>query len=134
DITFEELHKLAGQNGYRDLYVVGTNLTLQKPEIFSHETYPKMRVRDAVRISMSIPLYFRAVLLNEKGEIVHKAKKDEKVQVIVDGGILANYPIDIFDHPRFNSALSATDSAGKTFNPQTLGIRLERDEQIEYDR
>ncbi|WP_375378234.1 patatin-like phospholipase family protein [Hymenobacter cellulosilyticus] len=64
DLTLGQLHALATQGKGRDLYTTGTNLTRQCGQVFSYETHPDMRVADAVRISMSIPLYFRAVLLD----------------------------------------------------------------------
>jgi len=57
------------------------------------------------------------------------------VQVLVDGGLLANYPIDLFDYPRYLPAGTATtpDARGRVFNPETLGLRLDRAEQIPLD-
>lgn len=46
-------------------------------------------VADAVRASISIPLYFEPV-------IVHHATTAEAI-TLVDGGVLSNYPIAIFD-------------------------------------
>jgi NTE family protein len=58
--------------------------------------YPKLGlepdeqlVADAVRASISIPLYFDPV-------VVHDAVTGERV-TLVDGGVLSNYPIEIFD-------------------------------------
>ena len=65
DITFEQMH----QQGYRDLYVTGTCLNKQRPVIFSYASYPKMKVKDAVRISAGIPLYFEAVFMDSTGSI-----------------------------------------------------------------
>ena len=65
DITFEELHG----KGFRDLYVTGTSITQQKQVIFSYETYPNMKVRDAVRISAGIPLYFEAIFIDSAGQV-----------------------------------------------------------------
>ncbi|GEO06904.1 hypothetical protein AAE02nite_45680 [Adhaeribacter aerolatus] len=131
-ITFEQLHNLHTQGKARDLYVLGTNLTKQEPVVFSYETYPHMKVSDAVRISMSIPLYFRAVFLDQAGNLVKKPGNRSDVDVMVDGGILANFPISLFDHPRY-MGIPAPDSV-KLFNAQTLGIRLDTDEQIKYDQ
>ncbi|MBW7466788.1 NTE family protein [Pontibacter aydingkolensis] len=137
DITFAELHALAIQNKARDLYVTGTNLTDQCVMVFSHETFPNMQLKHAVRISMSIPLYYRAVLLDQEGNIVTKPKKGQQVDVLVDGGILANFPLTLFDDQKYldnSSALSQDyDSQGIYHNPQTLGLRLDRDEQIAFD-
>ncbi|KAA9333198.1 patatin-like phospholipase family protein [Hymenobacter busanensis] len=138
NLTLGELHTLAQQQPgrYRDLYTTGTNLTAQRVQVFSYETHPHLRVADAVRISMSIPLYFRAVLLDAEGRVVHgKPAERQHVEVLVDGGLLANYPIDLFDDARY-LGVSASDTlpaAGPFVNPETLGLRLDRAEQIALD-
>ena len=116
DITFEELH----QKGFKDLYVTGTSLTKQKPVIFSRETFPKMKVRDAVRISSSIPLYFEPVFIDSTGTILYHPKQTHGLEVLVDGGIVENFPIHIFDKvsPDMN----------------TIGFRLDHDAQIKNDK
>ncbi|WP_310397129.1 patatin-like phospholipase family protein [Hymenobacter sp.] len=138
DLTLGELHTLAREQPgrFRDLYTTGTNLTTQRTQVFSYETHPALRVADAVRISMSIPLYFRAVLLDARGQVVSgKPAPGQPVQVLVDGGLLANYPADLFDQPRYLSAGASgpPDARGRVFNPETLGLRLDRAEQIAYD-
>ena len=133
DLTLGELHALAlAQPGhFRDLYTTGTNLTRQCTQVFSYETHPNMRVADAVRISMSIPLYFRAVLLDADDHVITgQPRPGQPVQVLVDGGLLANYPLHLFDEPRY---LPAGLPPGTTANPETLGLRLDRDEQIALD-
>ncbi|HET9504027.1 MAG TPA: patatin-like phospholipase family protein [Hymenobacter sp.] len=133
NLTLAELHQLAlAQPGhYRDLYTTGTNLTLQRTQVFGYETHPTMRVADAVRISMSIPLYFRAVLLDADNKVIQgKPKAGQPTQVLVDGGLLANYPLHIFDQSQF---LPAGLPPGTTANPETLGLRLDRAEQIALD-
>ena len=153
-LTLGELHALARQQStrYRDLYTTGTNLTRQCTQVFSHENHPFMRVADAVRISMSIPLYFRAVLLDTTGHVVHRPAPGQPVEVLVDGGLLANYPIDLFDKARYlsSTATEAADVATNSVvkedttqkiatssvpfsNPETLGLRLDRAEQIALD-
>jgi NTE family protein len=139
NLTLGELHTLAlAQPGrYRDLYTTGTNLTTQRTQVFSHETNPTMRVADAVRISMSIPLYFRAVLLDGQNNVITgPPAPGQPVQVLVDGGLLANYPIDLFDKPRYlpaGLAAASPDARGNVFNPETLGLRLDRADQIACD-
>jgi NTE family protein len=137
-LTLGELHALALKDPghFRDLYTTGTNLTQQRVQVFSHETNPTMRVADAVRISMSIPLYFRAVLLDAENRVITGTPAPgQPVQVLVDGGLLANYPVDLFDFPRYMPAGSAAapDAHGHVFNPETLGLRLDRAEQIPLD-
>ncbi|RFP66857.1 patatin [Hymenobacter lapidiphilus] len=141
NLTLGELHALAQQQPtrYRDLYTTGTNLTRQCRQVFSYETHPNLRVADAVRISMSIPLYFRAVLLDAAtGQVVAQPAKGQAVEVQVDGGLLANYPLDLFDHPRYltpaaaGPAVPRPDSAAFR-NSETLGLRLDRPEQVGLD-
>lgn len=64
----------------------------------------EMRVADAVRASMSIPFFYEPVELEDRaGEPC----------VIVDGGMLSNFPIDVFDR---------TDAVRPRW--PTLGIKL----------
>lgn len=62
-LTLGELRALAegGTPGFRDLYVVATNLSAQAPRVLSADTTPALPVWKAVRMSMSIPIYFEAV-------------------------------------------------------------------------
>ena len=118
DITFKELH----QKGFKDLYITGTCLNKQKLIIFSHETYPKMKVKDAVRISMSIPLYFESVFIDKDGNVIQQPKKNAvDLDVMVDGGLTGNFPIRIFD-------------SASVHNEATLGFRIDSDEQIKNDK
>jgi len=120
DINFQELKK----QGFKELYVTSTCLNQQKLLVFSHENYPKMKVKDAVRISMSIPLYFEAVFIDKDGKVYEKQSKNKELDVVVDGGIIGNYPIFVFD----------SFIEGKRIpNPKTLGVRIDTDDQIEKD-
>ena len=125
EITFSEFH----DKGYRDLYITATCLNKQKLLIFSYETYPDMKIKDAVRISMSIPLYFEAVFIDSAGTVIPKPGNRTDVDVVVDGGIIGNFPIQIFD-----SILStALNPITRIANPETIGIRIDSDTQIKYD-
>lgn len=48
-----------------------------------------MSVADAVRMSMSIPVYFEPQRLTDA--------RSKETSVIVDGGVLSNFPVEIFD-------------------------------------
>lgn len=119
DVTFEQLKRV----GFKDLYITGTSLNTQQLIIFSYKTYPRMRVKDAVRISMSIPLYFEAVFIDSAGHVVRPGKKQshEGLNLMVDGGILGNFPVLMFDNVGYK-------------NPATIGFRIDSDEQIKNDR
>ncbi len=126
NITFMQLHILAQTNkNYRDLYVTATNLSKQRLEVFSWESYPDMPVINAVRASSAIPLYYKAILLDSTGNIVKNPSDTGRYNVFIDGGILDNYPINIFkDNNRPTTNIS----------PYTLGLKLERPEQIDYNK
>lgn len=87
--TFADLHKkvICCEQGYKELYIVATNVTKQRAETISFENYPDLEIAKAVRMSMSIPIFFMAVKNND--------------DVFVDGGLTSNYPIQIFDNKKY---------------------------------
>ncbi len=122
--------------GFKELFLIGSNLSTGYSEIFSHEHTPTTRVADAVRISMSIPLFFQAM-------------RDFRQDVFVDGGLLDNYPVKLFDRNKYvdgnkdkncretsyyeetNEALDITKKKDKcVYNKETLGFRLDKEEEI----
>jgi len=114
-ITFQELH----QRGWKDLYITGTCLNRQKLIVFSHQSYPNMKVKDAVRISMSIPLYFEAVFINANGNIIRHPRQKQGLDIMVDGGFTGNFPIHVFD----------------TINKRaTVGFRIDSEDQVKSDK
>jgi NTE family protein len=92
-----------------------------------------MKVADAVRISMSIPLFFAAIRKNEG-------------DVCVDGGLINNYPIKLFDrekyvslnrrktkyYEKYNRSLRKIDQEKNlwVYNKETLGFRLDSAKEI----
>ena len=124
NFTFGELEEAIRdhQDGFRYLYVASTNLSKQRIQLFSHEHTPEVRIADAVRMSMSIPLYFKAVKRNN--------------DILVDGGVSYNYPINLFDSKKYvsNEKNLKIDKKknGYEFNYETLGFRLDSKEIIEY--
>ena len=91
--TFADLRDL----GFRDLHVFSTDLSAGVSKEFSAGTTPDVEVALAVRMSMSIPLFFASVEFQD--------------DVFVDGGVLRNYPIDAFDER-------------SRIDPATLGLFL----------
>jgi len=60
-------------------------------------------VADAVRASMSIPLYFEPQQLRNP--------QTGETSTIVDGGVLTNFPVEIFDRTGFTSRLADPEAA-----------------------
>jgi len=112
-LSFLQLHRLAlSDRRYKDLYITASNLSTQTLCVFNWKDFPDMEVAVAIRASMSIPLYFRALRLDSNG------RKSATGDVFVDGGVVMNYPLGVFD--------------SCSVNPHTLGLKLERPEQIPY--
>ena len=133
DITFEEHENM--QLGPQ-LYFIGTNLSTGFSNVFSFKNTPQMSISDAVRISMSIPLIFTAVNLKEE--------KSDYEDIYVDGGLLNNYPIRLFDskeyveenyfipfHYHRINIEENTESTHHVCNKETLGFRLDPRDKID---
>lgn len=114
--TFEDfknssIHKR--QRSFLDLYIIGTDISTNSSRIFCYETTPNMEVAKAVRISMSIPLFFESIEVN-----VGKTNENPLPHIFSDGGVMRNYPINLFDSNFF------TDMIVDGANVQTLGARF----------
>ena len=125
ETTFAEFH----EQGFRDLYVTATCLNRQKMVVLSRENYPDMKIRDAVRISMSIPLYFQAVFVDSAGQTFTKQNRASDLDIMVDGGIIGNFPIQLFD----STALDNQHRPFRIPNAETVGVRIDSDSQIKQD-
>ncbi len=79
--------------GYRDLYVVTTNISKRRTETFSADTTPDVAVIDALLISQAIPLYFESLQFD--------GRQFGQGDFYADGGIMLNYPLQIFDERLF---------------------------------
>lgn len=106
---FKEVLKQKGQQDAtfatfqgKELYLIGTDVGAQKIIVFSKEVTPNMKIVEAVRASMAIPLVFTGV---KKGKTL-----------LVDGGVYSNYPLNLFDK--------------KTKNKKTLGFRVDSKNEI----
>jgi NTE family protein len=80
------------------LLIGGSNINTDTLDIYSYNTTPNMPIWQALRISCGIPILFPPVRLNE--------------HMLVDGGIINNYPINYFNNDLDN----------------TLGIVLKRND------
>lgn len=131
NITFIALKAKTG----KELFVYASNISTNFGEVYSPEHTPRMRVVDAVRRSMSIPLFFRAI-------------RDDRDDVFVDGGVINNYPVKLFDRKKYlnddslgvkrdyyqkeNKALNlkSSDKRCYVYNKETLGFRLDSAKEI----
>ncbi len=79
-ITFKTLFEKTGKK----LIITGVCLNDVSLHYFSHENSPNMEVLKAITISISIPIIFKPCNYNNK--------------LWLDGGVMNNYPIDLFNN------------------------------------
>lgn len=114
--TFEDfknpyIHK--NQRPFLDLYLIGTDISTNSSRIFCYEATPNMEVAKAVRISMSIPIFFESVKVD-----IGDPQEESVRHIFSDGGIMRNYPIGVFDSNYFTGA--KVDGV----NMETLGVKF----------
>ena len=109
EATFADVHRHKTEKGFKDIYLTGTNLSTHFGEVFSFEHTPRMCMADAVRISMSIPLFFTA-------------KASLRGDLYVDGGLLTNHNKKLAD--------TGIHVDNYVFNKETLGFRLDSAKEI----
>jgi NTE family protein len=78
NITFLDLWNIKKKK----LIIVGSCINNFKTEYFDYINYPNMKIIDAIRISISLPPYFKYCTLEGK--------------CYIDGGITSNIPFDLF--------------------------------------
>ena len=126
--TFKDLEdKRNNDNSFKELFIVGMNLTKKKSEVFSYLDTPDLIISDAVRISMSIPLLFQPHKYYVKSSDGNSriVKTSRSGEIFVDGGLLDNYPLWLFDNSKFIGNSMGNRTNGTCFvNYQTLGFRL----------
>jgi NTE family protein len=128
--TFSQLRKLADKKKeFKELHFMVSNLSTGFSEVMSEENSPNVCIADAVRLSLSIPLFFAA-------------KRSMRGDVYVDGGVLGNHPIKLFDREKYLSTPAGgrsteyydaenkrflekhPESSPYVYNKETLGFRL----------
>ena len=108
EATFQDLAKA---EKYKDIHLIGADLSTGCSKVFNAHNTPDVKVADAARISMSIPLFFASV----------KGVNGDK-HIYVDGGLLDNYAIKVFD--RKNLVFDQQNNARRTEYYNTLNEKL----------
>jgi NTE family protein len=78
-----------------DLSVVASDTTDMEMLVLNHRTAPNVPIAWAVRMSMSIPMIWREVVWQDAWGTYRDRRKTGNV--IVDGGVLSNFPIRLID-------------------------------------
>jgi len=138
--TFAMAEAMKKYRGFKSMYFMTTNICTRFSEVFSAEKTPDVPIAEAVRFSMSLPFFFATKR--------YGARQD----VYVDGGVLDNYPVKIFDRMRYVTAANGArytayyDAINREFlekhplsspyayNKETLGFRLDSKDEISLFR
>ena len=80
EITLKELYEKTG----KVLIITGSCINTGKVLYFSHINTPMVKIYNAIRVSIGIPIYFTAVTYKNK--------------TYIDGAILDNYPIHLLNN------------------------------------
>ena len=96
NITFKELYELTKKK----LIITATCVNSMDIEYFDYETTPDIPIKKVLLMSISIPLIFKPVKLDNK--------------YYVDGGLISHYPIDYFkDNKEETLGILVTSSLNK---------------------
>lgn len=85
DSTFRNLKEL----GKKEIKLFATDLNTRAVQEFSYEKTPDVKLAEALRASMSVPLFFNAWQFPDGNPNTH---------TFIDGGVLYCYPITCFDN------------------------------------
>lgn len=88
-----------------------------------------MQLNTAVHISGCIPVYYKPVAIDSSWNKVPVKNNKGKFDLYVDGGMINNFPINMFDTCRNGG--DPFNCENIIYNFETLGLKLERPEQIE---
>lgn len=103
-ITFRDLHK----KDRIQVFFTGTNISKLNSQVFCYEHTPDLPLAEAARMSISVPYYFASCTY--QGDI------------FVDGGVLEDYAISLFD--RADRTTSKAETLGFYLNYHTKPIKI----------
>jgi predicted acylesterase/phospholipase RssA len=115
EMTLEQFHRATG----KDLSLVGSDTTMEMMLVLNHRTAPKLPLVWAVRMSMSIPLLWQEVVWQKEwGKYRGLEMEGHR---IVDGGLLSNFPIELF----ISDLKTVTDVMGDKTSQNVLGMLID---------
>jgi NTE family protein len=125
NINFENFLAFTQARKLPRLFITATDLSTQSAVVLSNKTFPKMRIVDAVRISISIPMVYKAMFVDADGRCFTKFNAKDSMHVMVDGGLLYNYPIHMFDSAQFIAGAAGNDYQ---YNTAVLGLKIDTED------
>jgi NTE family protein len=109
---------------HKDLSLVGADTTKGLMLVLNHRTAPDLPVVWAVRMSMSIPLVWQEVVWQpEWGQY---RGQDMTGDAIVDGGLLSNFPIELF----VSRAKTVMAVMGEEVSEHVMGLMIDESMEV----
>ena len=141
--TFGELRKLVesqSERKYRHLHVVTVRVSPNTQiEVLSSEDprYDNYTISHAIRASMSIPVLFKPAHLYQLNKAADGTREAKPIELneYIDGGVLANYPLKLFDQAQYveQGLHLFRDERSKMFpvyNEATLGLYIKPEKPV----
>ena len=120
-MTLQQFHEATGY----DLSLVASDTTGGAMLVLNHRTAPDLPLVWAVRMSMSIPILWQEVVWKKEwGQYRGREMQDH---AIVDGGLLSNFPIELFISQ--NSLVKTL--MGSEVGEGVLGMYIDESAQVE---
>ena len=94
DINFADLYLITKKH----LIVVCCDIINKKQVNFSHKTTPYMKVFKALMASVNLPYVFKCIQFKDEDFSNKEISYLVKNKYFCDGGVINNYPINIFDN------------------------------------
>jgi len=104
-----------------ELSMVASDTTGKQMLVLNHTTAPNCPLIWATRMSMSIPMLWQEVVWRDKwGKYNNRSLKDH---TIVDGGLLSNFPIELF----LSDLKDVINLMGVKISSEVLGFLIDED-------
>lgn len=107
-----------------DLSLIGSDTTGHEMLVLNHRTAPDLPVVWAVRMSMSIPLVWQEVVWQKEWGTYRG--RDMTGHTIVDGGLLSNFPIELF----VSRDPTVTKVMGEEVSQHIIGLLIDESLQV----
>jgi predicted acylesterase/phospholipase RssA len=120
DMSLRDFYTATGS----DLSLVASDTTGKQMLVLNHNTAPDCPVIWATRMSMSIPLLWQEVVWQKEWGLY--MKREMLNHAIVDGGLLSNFPIELF----LSDLKDITDVMGLRHDNNVLGMLIDEEAEV----
>ena len=115
NLTMKQFHEITG----KDLTLIVADTSGEMMLAINHRTAPDCPVVWAVRMSMSIPMLWQEVIWQEEWGTYRG--EDISDHAIVDGGLLSNFPIELF----ISNSRIITELMGDKNHDNVIGMLID---------